>query len=246
MSNLFDESKYLQFLPAIFHSGPAGRAESTPNFLGRFLKAFEKILTGIEDDCHPGEQPLAGIGQILDQIDTLFDPLETRADFLAWLAGWVALTLNEGDDWDEGRQRRFIQEIIPLYPLRGTPEGLKGYLKAYLSADLGTKVSISEFLQPLQVGKTSTVGIDTVVGEGRPYYFQVYVKVGAGDWRVLERKIRAILDLLNQEKPAYTHYLLIIKVPAFQIGVHSTVGVDTLTGGAEIIAQPNGRWVNQR
>jgi hypothetical protein len=34
------------------------------------------------------------------------------------------------------------------------------------------------------------------------------------------------------EKPAHTYYTLEVVVPAFQIGVQSTVGVDTLLGPA--------------
>ena len=32
----------------------------------------------------------------------------------------------------------------------------------------------------------------------------------------------------SMEKPAHTYYALDVETPAFQIGIHSTVGIDTL------------------
>lgn len=219
-------SKYLQYLPVIFQTVPEG---GTANFLGRFLLAFEKMLSGIDDAVKLDEQSVTGIEQILDQSAVYFDPLTTPADFLNWLAGWVALTLKEGEGWNEGKRRRLIAQIMPLYKKRGTLEGLEGYLRVYFDENEG--VTVSEFLKPLQISDTSTIGLNTVVGEGRPFYFLVNMKLPINDRVRLENKARAIVDIINQEKPAYTYYVLVIKVPVMQIGVHSTVGSDSLLGG---------------
>ncbi|HEX3044013.1 MAG TPA: phage tail protein [Bacillota bacterium] len=228
-------SKYLRLLPGIFQYHDRNSHSGTADFLGRFLLAFEKILSGIDDDRKVDGQPLPGIEQVLDVIYEYFDPLETPAEFLTWLAGWVGLTLQEGEGWDEGKKRRLIAQIVPLYKKRGTLEGLKEYLQLYFNEGEGVSVSISEFLKPLQIGTTSTIGLDTVVGEGRPYYFQVYMQLPISDRAILEKKIRAIMEIINQEKPAHTYCLLIVNVPMMQVAVHSMIGYDTLLGGFTMV-----------
>lgn len=119
-----------------------------------------------------------GIEEILDQIHIYFDPLNTPLEFLPWLAGWMALVLKEEDEWNENnaaKKRDLIAKIIPLYQKRGTLDGLRKFIRIYLGEDV--KISIMEFLEPFQVGATSTVGMNTVIGEGRPYYFQVYMEL---------------------------------------------------------------------
>ncbi|MCL6590411.1 MAG: phage tail protein [Firmicutes bacterium] len=225
-------SKYLYYLPGIYHT--AGTNIGAPEFLGRFLLAFEKLLSGIDDGVKVNQKPLKGIEEILDFIFEYFDPAGTPAEFLPWLAGWVALTLREGAGWNEAKKRRLIAQIVPLYKKRGTLEGLEEYLQVYFNEGEGVKISISEFLKPLRVGYTSTVGLNTVVGEGRPYYFQIYMKIPINDRLLLEKKARAINDIIIQEKPAHTYSMLILKVPMMQVAVHSTVGEDTLVGGLTI------------
>ncbi|MCZ7398931.1 MAG: phage tail protein [Candidatus Methanoperedens sp.] len=173
-----------------------------------------------------------GIEEILDCIQDYFDPDKTPLEFLSWLAGWMALILKEEKDWnaDNARKKRdLIAKIIPLYQKRGTLDGLKEYIKIYVGEDV--KISIFEFLDPFRVGVTSTVGMNTVVGEGRPYYFQVFMELPMLDRVMLEKKKKAIIDIIDQEKPAHTYYVLVIQAPTMQISYHSTVGVDTLLGG---------------
>lgn len=173
-----------------------------------------------------------GIEEILDCIQDYFDPDKTPLEFLSWLAGWMALILKEEKDWnaDNARKKRdLIAKIIPLYQKRGTLDGLKEYIKIYVGEDV--KISIFEFLDPFRVGVTSTVGMNTVVGEGLPYYFQVFMELPMLDRVMLEKKKKAIIDIIDQEKPAHTYYVLVIQAPTMQIAYHSTVGVDTLLGG---------------
>jgi phage tail-like protein len=173
-----------------------------------------------------------GIEEILDHIQDYFDPVRTPLEFQQWLAGWMALILKEEKDWnaDNARKKRdLIAKIIPLYQERGTLDGLKEYIKIYVGEDV--KISIFEFLDPFQVGVTSTVGMNTVVGEGRPYYFQVFMELPMLDRVMLEKKKKAIIDIIDLEKPAHTYYVLVIQAPTMQIFYHSTVGVDTLLGG---------------
>lgn len=125
------KSRYLQYLPAVFQEDP---------FLGGFLAPFEEVL----DD----------FGDKLSGIDRHFAPALTDSDFLPWLAGWLALALD--DDWDEGKKRRLIAEAVELYRRRGTVKGLKRYLEIYA----GLVPEIRECRRPggMQIGVTSRIG----------------------------------------------------------------------------------------
>ena len=226
MSNGEKESKYLKYLPAIYQME---KADAAPGFVGLFLKAFEKILSGIDDGVKVEDKPVKGIEEILDDIHIYFDPIEVPSDFLQWLAGWVALTLKVGEGWTDEKKRHLIAKIVSLYKKRGTKEGLEEYIKIYVGEDV--QVSINEFLEPFQVGVTSTVGVNTLVGEGRPYYFAVHMILPAPNRDILKKKKQALIEIINQEKPAHTYYGLTIEAPTMQIAVHSTVGSDTLLGG---------------
>ncbi len=97
-------SRYLGYLPASFQADP---------FLGRFLVAFEQLLTGLGDGTSLEEQ--------YDVVYRRFDPTQPDA-FLPWLATWVATSVR--DDWTDDLRRRFISRSASLYRSRGT----KGYL----------------------------------------------------------------------------------------------------------------------
>ena len=216
------QSSYLENLPAVFQQD-AGEGGVT--FIGRFLLAFEMILSGLGDPDSPG------LEERIDRVHTYFDPgagkpPSERApnEFLPWLSSWVALTLRE--DWEEEEKRRFISRVVPLYRQRGTKAGLEELLRVYT----GLGVEIYEFNQPLQIGVSSTVGIDTLIGGGPPYYFLVKMLLETPDPVALAHKQEVARAIINLEKPAHTYYDLEIEVPTLQLGVNSTVGVDTLLG----------------
>ncbi len=210
MNNEEKESKYLRYLPSIYHSSA---------FLGSFLKAYEKILSGIDD-----EYEIEGIEEKLNNIHNYLDPDETPVEFLQWLAGWVALTLKEGEGWTEEKKRKLVSQIVPLYQKRGTREGMEEYLKIYV----GEGVRIIEEQAPFQVGIHSKVGIDTIIGGLPPYFFVVDIMLPVPDPRAMVEKQRAIGELIDIEKPAHTYYKMSIKIPTMQVGKYSRVGVDTL------------------
>src|SRR5689334_7051624 len=96
-------SSYMGYLPAIFRQDADGDGV---NLLGRFLLAFEQMLTGLGDPSQPGlEELLDGIvtadgTQILSGSQRYFEPgpgmqdnQRTPSEFLDWLAGWVALSV---------------------------------------------------------------------------------------------------------------------------------------------------------
>ncbi len=228
-------SSLLNEIPAIFQevSQPG-----TTNFLGRFLLAFEHILLGLGEESEPGleeilggivdsisgESRLAGIERYFEPGPTLEEHERTPSDFLPWLAGWAALTLRE--DWDEFRQRELIAKAVQLYRWRGTKRGVEEFLRIYTR--LG--VEINELNTPFQLGVHSTVGQDTIIGGGGPFFFKVRILLPIPDPNLITQQKEIAVAIVDLQKPAHTNYELDIDTPTFQIGVYSRVGVDTLLG----------------
>lgn len=229
-------SQYLSYLPALF-----GEAvdENGVSMLGQFLLAFEHILSQKRIPASAVSRDLAeqpALGELLNEIHDYFDPSKTpngelrrnqintigepKADFLPWLASWVALTLR--DDWDVEEKRRFIRGVIPLYKFRGTRQGLERVLQIYTNLEQDDVVNIYEF-------------------PDIPHYFQVQLalaSIDAAQYRVKQQIAVAIID---QEKPAHTFYSLQIRsIGTIQIGVVSTIGEDTMLG-----SQPGSATSNQ-
>ena len=228
-------SSYLTSLPAIFQQGEqAGR----PIFVGRFLLAFEQLLTGLADVDQPGIEEIldgivgpAGDGLRLAGLQRYFEPgpslPETQrapAEFLEWLAGWVALTLRA--DLDELRQRDFIARAVSFYNQRGTRRGLEEIAKVYTR--LG--VTVNEMQTPFQIGVHATIGEDTVLDGGAPHFFRVLIRLPTADPAELARSRLVAKAIIDMEKPAHTHYALDFMTPTFQIGICSRIGTDTLLG----------------
>jgi len=215
-------SSLLNYLPVIFQENSA---PGQPNFLGRFLLAFERILLGLGEVSDKVPKP--GLEESIAQLDRYFDPEHTPSEFLPWLAGWVALTLR--DDWEEKEKRRFIGRIVPLYQQRGTKGGLEKLLLAYTGLPKES-VRVYELTQPLQVGITSTVGVDTAIGSGLPHYFVVKMSLPISTEIDRKRREQIAHSIIDREKPAHTYYDLIVEFPTIQVGITSTVGKDTLIG----------------
>jgi phage tail-like protein len=170
-------SSYLDHLPAIFRQEP---------FVGRFLRAFETVLTGTD-----AEPP--GLETTIGSLADYFDPGRTKAEFLPWLAGWVTLSLRA--DWDEATKRSFIQQIVPLYRLRGTKAGLRRMLELYA----GQRPEIDDdFDQPA-------------------HFFQVTLRLTEADPELLQRKQEIARAIIDQEKPAHAFYALQVAVPTMRL-----------------------------
>ncbi len=185
-------SDYLQYLPAILQTDPV---------LAQFLLAFEQILSGLPSTSNtpqivePDTTDPPGLEALIGQIHTYFDPMKTPAEFLPWLAGWVALSLRE--DWTDPIKRNFIRQIVPLYQKRGTKEGLIAMLKLYLNNEQ-EKVSVYEFDPPA-------------------HYFQVELELASQDLKAYQQKEKIARAIIDQEKPAHTFYAFRIKMPTMQL-----------------------------
>jgi phage tail-like protein len=95
-------------------SSPAPIVERLPavyqeeEFVGRFVSAFD-----------------AGLAPVLATLDALHayvDPWLAPVDFLDWLAGWVAVVLDDG--WSVDQRREFVASAVRLHAVRGTVSGV--------------------------------------------------------------------------------------------------------------------------
>jgi len=191
-------SRYLEHLPGVFSDDP---------FLGRFLLAFERVLTGVGG--LPGAElanppaVAAGLEEVLDKIHTYFDPALAPPELLPWLATWVATSLRE--DWDDATRRSFLARVVPLYQRRGTPSALQQLLQIYL--DPTTDPSEGDPIVEIIDNDPSFP----------PRYFQVRFTVSEHDPHLLARRAAIAIAIIDREKPAHTFYGLRIHYPSLQI-----------------------------
>src|SRR5712691_7469832 len=206
-------SSYLQDLPAIFSEDP---------FLGRFLLAFEQVLTGLPGLAGRKPVPPFGLEEIIAAIATLFDPKaswddilpeqEKQEEFLQWPAGWVALGLRA--DWTEAQKRDFLANIVPLYRRRGTKENLAELLRIHTGlSPVITDTAETDF----QIGVHSTISVDTQIGGSGPHFFYVRVTMPNPDLANLQHQSPIVTALIELQKPAHTDYDLKILHDTMQI-----------------------------
>jgi len=241
-------SRLMEYLPAVYH----GLDDSDqPPLLNYFLLAFEKVLLGRQDHsvhAEPGKPGPKGswfesIEDEVADLHLLFEPDHTPEPFLAWLAGWAALSLEASVRLE--KRRELVANIIPLYRIRGTKAYLEKLLELHLEA--GAEVAVEdEELPHLQVGRHSTVGKDCYLGGGAPHFFRVAlelperVELREPDWHRMESQCQLARRVIDLAKPAHTLYELKIESHKMQVGVHSTVGVDTVLGDEPAEHVPKG------
>ncbi|MCA9963106.1 MAG: phage tail protein I [Anaerolineales bacterium] len=98
-------SRYLQYLPGIYH---------TP-FVTRYLALLESVLAPIEWN--------------IANFDLYLDPHTAPAHFLPWLANWFGMTFD--DSWSEPQRRQFLSVAHCIQPRIGTAVALKEILAIY-------------------------------------------------------------------------------------------------------------------
>jgi phage tail-like protein len=220
----------LDYLPAIYHERDEPEA---PSFLALFLRAFERILLGgaelkQEDTAEdPSETIEDGLEEEIAALPLLLGPWETPEEFLPWLASWAALSYHPYLSID--RRRRLLANIIPLYRLRGTRKYMEDILR--LCVDAFISVSDAE-IPGFQVQSHSTVGVDTYIGGGPPHFFSVRLVAPKLNQHEKEIQVAIAHSIIELAKPAHTFYELSLVSPRMQVGVHSTVGLDTVLGPA--------------
>jgi phage tail-like protein len=225
--------RLLDYLPAIYLSEETAAGKTS--FLGEFLQAFEAVLLGTDESGDGTEQqprrgprPKEGLAQEIERLHLLFNPHETPAEFLQWLAGWAAINLHA--HLRPERMRELVARMIPLYRIRGT----RSYLDQILELCLDVDTSVSEDdVPPLVLGTHSTVGVDTQIGGGPPHFFRVTLLASKLDGLQVQAQRELAYEVIELAKPAHTTYDFMVLYPHMQLGVHSTVGRDTVLGPTE-------------
>jgi hypothetical protein len=176
---------------------------------------------------------------------------EPDSAFLNFLASWIGLPLRDelipragetdlhgqlqtDDPWYERRKARWnrhlLRTAVGIYPRRGTRAGVEGMLRAWLKDDLLEKhVVVSDLSRDytdidavFQLGARATLGVDTVLGEGPPFFFIVDLtpdptvrglRTPAG----IDLFLREARYILETEVPAHTYYELRVRVPTMQV-----------------------------
>jgi len=184
---MVSQRNLVRFLPGIFQrEDPTGG-----NFLRDFLWIFQHIIDGIN--------------QKIDGVHEIFDPHETPAEFLPWLASWSAFTIDE--NWPEEQRRELIKKAMEFYRIRGTKKGLINWLELFT----GTTPTILENEWPFkgfQIGVASTIGVDSIIlpPVNTAHCFIVEFPIHADD--ITDEMIIRIHDIIQAQKPAHTTYFL--------------------------------------
>ena len=110
----YDHEGYLPYFPAIYREDPIKRA-----FTESFLALYESFFEDTE--------------QSIRRLGVLFDAEGAPVEFLDWLAGWLALDLDE--HWSEQKKRLAIAGAFELYGRRGTAAGLRDALHFFAGVD---------------------------------------------------------------------------------------------------------------
>jgi phage tail-like protein len=221
--------KLLQYLPAIYQE--PGTPEQA-NYLPVFLEAFERILFGKEERVSTRPElrntnAVESLSEKIARLHELFDPWAAPGEFLPWLASWAALSLSPA--MNPERKRLLIAKIIPLYRIRGTRRYVEEILR--LCLEIPSAV-IEEEIPPLQLGVHSTVGEDMRIDGGAPHFFLVRLMATNLDAVKVQVQRQLAYEVVELAKPAHTGYEFQVLSPEMQVGVHSTVGLDTVLGSA--------------
>ena len=176
-------SPYIKLLPQIYQE---------IDFVGRFLKIIE---TTLEPDL-----------QIFGNLWAYLDPLTAPENMLPFLAHWVGwqniptLSLQQ--------QRRLIRNALEIYRASGTRRGLRFYLHLVtglpLDEDLpevSKHISIIENFTQGAVMGSSYLGIDTILGGGKPFHFQVRLLCDPDT--IDEKLVRTVIEA---QTPAFCTY----------------------------------------
>ncbi|MGH9077292.1 MAG: phage tail protein [Acidimicrobiales bacterium] len=104
-----------------------------PDPLGLTLPALYQEDDLVQRLCAGLDEVTAPVVSVLDCIEAYFDPALAPEDFLAWLAGWVAVALDE--TWPVERRRLLVSSAVDLYGRQGTVAGIAGAVSLYTGVE---------------------------------------------------------------------------------------------------------------
>jgi phage tail-like protein len=213
---------YLENLPAIYRRSDAvGR-----NLVREMCFLFEHMFDSVEINLNDGWR--------------FYDPHVAPADFLNWLSGWTAFSLDL--DWPEPQKRALIRRAVDLYRIRGTKRGLSLFLRLFT----GHEPDITENSWPFKGFRVegegaeigARVGLDSVIMPPVDLAHCFIVTMPIKYETVTSEMIIRIHQIIQMEKPAHTHYYLRFAEEKgdvelrefFAIGLRSGIGI-----GAEVV-----------
>jgi len=217
----------LENLPAIYRRSDAvGR-----NLVRELCFLFEHMFDSVERNLDDGWR--------------FYDPHVAPTDFLDWLAGWTAFTLDL--DWPEAQKRALIKRAVDLYRIRGTRRGLTLFLQLFT----GHEPDIQENTWPFKgfrvegdgAEQGARIGLDSVVLPPVELAHCFVVKMPIKFDEVSPEMVIRIHHIIAMEKPAHTHYYLQFAEEKgdvelrefFAIGLRSGIGI-----GAEVVEAVEG------
>jgi phage tail-like protein len=218
---------YLENLPAIYRRSDAvGR-----NLVRDLCFLFEHMFDSVEVNLTDGWR--------------FYDPHVTPIEFLTWLSGWTAFSLDL--DWPEAEKRALIKRAVDLYRIRGTKRGLMLFLRLFT----GHEPDIDENTWPFKGFRVegegaesgARVGLDSVIMPPVDLAHCFVVTMPIKYETVTSDLIIRIHQIIQMEKPAHTHYYLRFAEEKgdvelrefFAIGLRSGIGI-----GAEVVQTTEG------
>lgn len=143
---------------------------------------FCQRLTTVFDDA------LSPVVTTLDCEDAYLDPALAPDDFVEWLAGWVAVSLDEA--WAPGRRRDLVAGAVRLYRSRGTVAGLLDAVELYTGV-------VPEVVESGACG-WSDVAESTLPGTAQPF---LTVRVVVSDPALVDPRV--VERIVAENKPAH-------------------------------------------
>jgi len=213
---------YLENLPAIYRRSDAvGR-----NLVRDLCFLFEHMFDSVEINLNDGWR--------------FYDPHVAPIEFLNWLSGWTAFSLDL--DWPEAQKRSLIKRAVDLYRIRGTKRGLSLFLRLFT----GHEPDIEENTWPFKGFRVEAegaelgarVGLDSVIMPPVDLAHCFVVTMPIKYETVTTDMIIRIHQIIQMEKPAHTHYYPRFAEEKgdselrefFAIGLRSGIGI-----GAEVV-----------
>jgi len=213
---------YVENLPAIYRRSDAvGR-----NLVRDVCFLFEHMFDSVEVNLTDGWR--------------YYDPHVTPIEFLTWLSGWTAFSLDL--DWPEPQKRALIKRAVDLYRIRGTKRGLSLFLRLFT----GHEPDIEENTWPFKGFRVEAEGaeqgariaLDSVIMPPVELAHCFVVTMPIKYETVTPELIIRIHQIIQMEKPAHTNYYLRFAEEKgdvelrefFAIGLRSGIGI-----GAEVV-----------
>jgi len=168
---------------------------STPHPLGDMMPAVFQDDSFAMRWTDALDEVLAPVPAVLNCIEAYFDALLAPEDFLAWLAGWCGMTLDE--NWPLPRRRAVVAAAAELYRGRGTLAGLRRHVELVT----GGRVQVVD-----SGGVTWSATPGDTAAPARPEGPGVTVRVSVTD--PAEINVRALDALISAIKPAHVIHRL--------------------------------------